>query len=162
MTSTKINFVYDLFHVLPNDLGLRILGKQEILAKTQIWFQAQPSVQSSFYKESSDYRFRIVCRKICLSNLVWVLSFLTLSFFVIVCVKKTFFLWLIPVLYQVSVLINTLILIYLQNLSYNFNTNIDQAWSRNFPKLTVFCKSYLECFVQVKTGPSKALSGCVF
>ena len=44
------NLVYELPHELPNDLRLKTLGNKEILRKSQIWVQTQPSAQSPFQK----------------------------------------------------------------------------------------------------------------
>ena len=49
ISSIKI-LVYELPHDLLNDLTLRILGNKEILVKSQIWVETQPSVQSPFQK----------------------------------------------------------------------------------------------------------------
>ena len=46
MISSIANLVYEL----PNNLRLRILGNKEILAKSQIWVETQPSTQSPFQK----------------------------------------------------------------------------------------------------------------
>ena len=44
--STK-HFIYELSYKLPDDLRLRILGNKEILTRSQIFTQLQPSTQSS-------------------------------------------------------------------------------------------------------------------
>ena len=46
MIPSIANLVYEL----RNDLRLRILGNKEILGKSQIWVEAQPTVQSLFQK----------------------------------------------------------------------------------------------------------------
>ena len=48
--SSVANLVYELPHELPNDLRLRILGNKEILGKSQILVEIQPSAQSPFHK----------------------------------------------------------------------------------------------------------------
>ena len=48
MISSIANLVYGLPHELPNDLRLRILGKKEVLGKSQIWVGT--SSQSPFQK----------------------------------------------------------------------------------------------------------------
>ena len=47
------NLVYELPHKLPNDLRLMILENKEILGKTQIQVETQPSAQSLFQKLKS-------------------------------------------------------------------------------------------------------------
>ena len=47
------NLVYGLPHKLPNDLRLRILENKEMLGKSQIWVETQPSAQSLFQKFGS-------------------------------------------------------------------------------------------------------------
>ena len=50
MISSVANLVYDLPHKLPNDLQLRILRNKEILGKSLIWVETEPSAQSAFQK----------------------------------------------------------------------------------------------------------------
>ena len=50
MISSTENIVYELPDQLPNDLGLKILGNQEILGKPQKWVGAEPNTQFSFKK----------------------------------------------------------------------------------------------------------------
>ena len=50
MISSISNLVYELPHELPNDLRLRILGNKEILGKSQICVETEPSTQSPFQK----------------------------------------------------------------------------------------------------------------
>ena len=50
MISGIANLVNELPHKLLNDLRLGILGNKEILGKSQIWMETQPSVQSPFQK----------------------------------------------------------------------------------------------------------------
>ena len=50
MISSIANLLYELPHELPNDLRLRILGNKEILVKSQIWVETEPSAQSPFQK----------------------------------------------------------------------------------------------------------------
>ena len=46
----QCNLVYELPHDLPHDLRLRILGNKEMLGKSQIYVETQPSAQSPFQK----------------------------------------------------------------------------------------------------------------
>ena len=50
MISSTENLVYELPHELPNDFRLRILGNKEILGKSQISAEAEPSAQYPFQK----------------------------------------------------------------------------------------------------------------
>ena len=50
MISSIANLVYELPHELPNGLKLRILGNNEILRKSQIWMETEPSASSPFQK----------------------------------------------------------------------------------------------------------------
>ena len=54
LISSITNLVHELPYELPNDLRLRILGNQEILEKSQMWVETQPSAQSSFQKLNVD------------------------------------------------------------------------------------------------------------
>ena len=56
MISSIANLVYDLPHELPNDFGLRILGNEEMLGKSQIWVgrhSAQSPLQKLNFSNSS-------------------------------------------------------------------------------------------------------------
>ena len=50
MISSTENLVHELPHELPNDFRLRILGNKEILGKSQISVEAEPSAQYPFQK----------------------------------------------------------------------------------------------------------------
>ena len=46
LISSMANLIHELLNELPNDLRLRILGKQEILEKCQMWVNMQPNGHS--------------------------------------------------------------------------------------------------------------------
>ena len=50
LISRKRNLVYEFSYELPNDLRLSISGNQEMLERSQIKLEAQPSAQSPFQK----------------------------------------------------------------------------------------------------------------
>ena len=72
--TSKGNLVYELPHELPNGLRLRILGNVELLGRSQIWLQIQPSNQSPLQK----FNFGISIQRACKSKYQ---TFLVLSSF---------------------------------------------------------------------------------
>ena len=54
LISNITNLAYKLPHEFPNDLRFRILGNKEILEKSQIQVETQPSVQSPCHKLNFD------------------------------------------------------------------------------------------------------------
>ena len=78
MISSIANLVYEL----TNDLRVTILGNKEILGKSQIWVETEPSAQSPFQKQN----FGKSSQKTCKSRYP---TFLALSNF-------TGFLYLVP------------------------------------------------------------------
>ena len=60
------NVVYELPHELANNLRLRILGKKEILTKSEIWVKTWNSAQSPFQKLKLVV-FQIYCLGYCLN-----------------------------------------------------------------------------------------------
>ena len=62
LTSSIANSVHELPHELSNNLRVRILGNQEILAKYQMWGETQPSAQSSFQKQNLDNSSQKICK----------------------------------------------------------------------------------------------------
>ena len=62
LTSSIANSVHKLPHELSNDLRVRILGNQEILATCQMWGETQPSAQSSFQKQNLDNSSQKICK----------------------------------------------------------------------------------------------------
>ena len=64
MISSIANLVYKLPHELPNDLRLRILGNVEILGKSQICVETEPSAQSPFQKLNFGSSSQKTCKSI--------------------------------------------------------------------------------------------------
>ena len=74
MISSIANLIYELSHEFPNNLRLRILRNKEILRKSQIWVETEPSAQSPYHK----FNFGSSNQKICRSRYQ---TFLVLSSF---------------------------------------------------------------------------------
>ena len=55
------NLVYDLPHELPNDFGLRVLGNEEMLGKSQIWV-GRHSAQSPLQKLNFGNSIQKTCK----------------------------------------------------------------------------------------------------
>ena len=141
MISSIANLVHELPHELPNDVRLRIWGNKEILGKSQIWVETQPSAQSPFQKlnfgsnsqktRKSGYRTFLV-----LSSFTEFLYFVSNILPRIVWANKALVLTRPSLLQTLS----SLHFVYYQNVSPTFKENIKQISSATLPNLMVLCK----------------------